>query len=104
MIPKRFLKQVIRFTLPTTLIEKDDWFWTYVWKDSDYRKLYRCMLDDDDFGQYVLCSSEICELVVLGFFGTEYNKTDRVECQVVGFKESVLVDINFINKYGKLIW
>lgn len=102
MILKRFLKQGIRFTLPTTLIEKDDFFWTNVWKDSDYRKLYRCMLDDD-LGQCVLCSSEICELVVLGFFGSEYNKTDRVECQVVGLTESVLVDINFIKKYGKLI-
>ena len=103
MILKRFLKQGTRFTLPTTLIEKDDFFWTHVWKGSDYRKLYQCMLDDDGFGQCVLCSSEICELVVLGFFGAEYNKTDRVECQVVGLQESVKVNINFIKKYGKLI-
>ena len=61
------------------------------------------MLDDDGFGQYVLCSSEICEFVVFGFFGAEYNKTNRVQCQVVGLKESVLVDINFVKKYGKLI-
>ena len=103
MILKRFLKQGIKFTLPTTLIEKDDLFWNDVWKDSDYRKLYRCMLDDDGFGLCVLCSSEICEFVVLGFFGAEYNKTDRVKCQVLGLEESVLVDINFIKKYGKLI-
>ena len=103
MILKRFLKQGIRFTLPTTLIEKDDWYWTCVWNGSDYRKLYRCMLDDGDFGQYVVCSSDICEFVVLGFFGAEYNKTYLVECQVVGLIESVKVNINFIKKYGKLI-
>ena len=103
MILKRFLKQGVRFTLPTTLIEKDDYFWTHPWKCSEYRKLYRCMLDDDGFGRYVLCSSEICEFVVFGFFGAEYNKTNRVQCQVVGLKESVLVDINFVKKYGKLI-
>ena len=103
MIPKRFLKQGIRFTLPTTLIEKDDCLWTFFWKDSDYRKLYRCMLDDGDLGQYVLCSSEICEFVVYGFFGAEYNKTPLVECQVVGLLEPVKVNINFIKKYGKLI-
>ena len=103
MIPKRFLKQGIRFTIPTTLIEKDDYLWTQFWKNSDYRKLYRCMLDDGDFGQYVLCSSDICEFFVLGFFGAEYNKTYLVEFQVVGLLESVKVNINFIKKYGKLI-
>ena len=103
MILKRFLKQGVRFTLPATLIEKDDFFWTHVWKGSDYRKLYQCMLDDDGFGQYVLCSSEICEFIVLGFFGAEYNKTPLVECQVVGLLEPVKVNINFIKKYGKLI-
>ena len=102
MILKRFLKQGVRFTLPTTLIEKDDYLWTFL-NNSEYRKLYRCMLDDDGFGRYVLCSSEICEFVVFGFFGAEYNKTNRVQCQVVGLKESVLVDINFVKKYGKLI-
>ena len=103
MILKRFLKQGVRFTLPATIIEKDDYLWTY-WNNAEYRKLYRCMLDDDGIGQCVLCSSDICEFVVFGFFGSEYNKTDRVECQVVGLKESVLVDINFVKKYGKLIW
>ena len=102
MIIKRFLKQGVRFTIPATLIEKYDYLWTF-WNNSEYRKLYRCMLDDDGFGQYVLCSSEICEFVVFGFFGAEYNKTNRVQCQVVGLKESVLVDINFVKKYGKLI-